>query len=232
MGWGDAWAGLSQQAFAATINSLEEREQRKYQDKRDQIARKAAEAQEKSRRAYEERMQSQRVVQTYTDPNTGQIIPVTEGQIRSGQAAVPQSVLQAQRAEAELASRIAAEDRALKSRRTEAQIRADEARAQASAASAGLSRARMENPEKFRMGRSDGGQRASPEVAAARGMYNTLVNKSGDSEKALAQVRALYGEDVVSQAFPGQAEQRNRAAQTVGRVVTGVEDLLNKYLNQ
>lgn len=232
MGWGDAWAGLSQQAFAATVDTLQQREQRKYQTQRDEIARKAEDAQRKQREAYERKMADQRVVQTFTDPSTGKIIPVTEGQIRSGKAAVPQSVLQAQRAEAEMANQVAAEDRALKSRRTEAQIRADEARAQASTASAGLSRARIENPERFRANRGEGVQRAAPEVAAARSMYNTLVNKDGDSEKALAEVRRLYGPAVIEQAFPGQAEQRAQAAQNVGRAVVGIEDLLNKYLNQ
>jgi hypothetical protein len=60
MGWGDAWAGLSQQAFAATINSLEDREQRKYQDKRDEMARKAEEKQRAQREQYEMRMLEKR----------------------------------------------------------------------------------------------------------------------------------------------------------------------------
>jgi hypothetical protein len=37
---------------------------------------------------------------------------------------------------------------------------------------------------------------------------------------------------VADAAFPAMAARRQGAAQTVGRVVTGVEDLLNKYLNQ
>jgi hypothetical protein len=37
---------------------------------------------------------------------------------------------------------------------------------------------------------------------------------------------------VADAAFPAMAARRQGAAQTVGRVVTGVEDLLNKYFNQ
>lgn len=238
MGWGDAWAGLSQQAMGFAIDSLRSKEQQKYQAERDEIARRAAEDQEKARRAWEEKMMDKQaklsrqqkdaeVAQTFIDPQTGAIVPITRGQISAGRATVPQFELERQRAEAAMA----AQGEALKTQKTQADIEAARARAEQARAGAGLSRARMENPERFR---SQGGnsQRVAPEVAAARGMYNTLVNKGGDTETAIAQIRDLYGEDVVAQAFPGQAERRNRAAQNVGRVVTGVEDLLNKYLNQ
>jgi hypothetical protein len=42
------------------MDTLQQREQRKYQEKRDQIARKAADSQERSRREYEERMLNKR----------------------------------------------------------------------------------------------------------------------------------------------------------------------------
>ena len=38
MGWGDAWAGLSQQAMGFAIDSLRSKEQQKYQSERDEIA--------------------------------------------------------------------------------------------------------------------------------------------------------------------------------------------------
>lgn len=55
MGWGDAWAGLSQQAFGATVDILQQKEQRKYQTERDEMARRAAEQQEEARRKWEEK---------------------------------------------------------------------------------------------------------------------------------------------------------------------------------
>lgn len=55
MGWGDAWAGLSQQAFGATVDILQQKEQRKYQTERDEMARRAAEQQEDARRKWEEK---------------------------------------------------------------------------------------------------------------------------------------------------------------------------------
>lgn len=61
MGWGDAWAGLSQQAFGATVDILQQKEQRKYQTERDEMARRAAEQQEKARRDWEEKMSKQKM---------------------------------------------------------------------------------------------------------------------------------------------------------------------------
>lgn len=60
MGWGDAWAGLSQQAFGFAIDSARGMQQDKMQRERDQIAMKAEEAQRKQREAYEERMLEKR----------------------------------------------------------------------------------------------------------------------------------------------------------------------------
>jgi hypothetical protein len=223
MGWGDAWAGLSQQSFGLAIDTLRGRQQQKFQAERDEIALKAAEAQEKSRRAYEEKKANSQIMQTYTDPMTGEIIPVTQGQVRSGQARVPQSVLQAQRAEAEMANQIAMEDRELKGRRTEAQITADQARAQSSLAQA--ERARRPSPLSQ--------TRADPNVSAVRSAYNTIANKGNKTqEQIMAELESLYGPDVVDQAFPGQGARREQAAQSVGRVVTGVDDLLDKYLKR
>lgn len=60
MGWGDAWAGLSQQSFGLAVDSLRGMQQNKYQKERDQIAMKAEEAREKARRQYEEKMLNKR----------------------------------------------------------------------------------------------------------------------------------------------------------------------------
>lgn len=61
MGWGDAWAGLSQQSFGLAVDSLRGMQQNKYQTQRDEAARIAEEKREKARRAYEERMQAQKM---------------------------------------------------------------------------------------------------------------------------------------------------------------------------
>ena len=55
-GWGDAWGGLSQQAFGFAIDSLRGKQQQKYQMEREAAAQKAAEAQEKARRDWEAKM--------------------------------------------------------------------------------------------------------------------------------------------------------------------------------
>lgn len=56
MGWGDAWAGLSQQAMGFAIDSLRSKEQQKYQTERDEIASKAQAQQEEARRNWEQKM--------------------------------------------------------------------------------------------------------------------------------------------------------------------------------
>ena len=61
MGWGDAWAGLSQQSFGLAVDSLRGMQQNKYQTQRDEAARIAEEKREKARRSYEERMQAQKM---------------------------------------------------------------------------------------------------------------------------------------------------------------------------
>lgn len=56
MGWGDAYAGLSQQAFGYAIDNLRGRQQQKYQTERDEIASKAQSQQEEARRNWEQKM--------------------------------------------------------------------------------------------------------------------------------------------------------------------------------
>jgi len=212
MGWGDAWAGLSQQSFNTSLNALSRMQDNKQQLKRDEIAEKARQAQEKQRREYEQKKADSQIMQTFTDPETGMITPVTAGQVRSGKAQVPQSVLQQQRAESEAMR----QEQQLKTRRTEAQITADEARAKASQASAGLSTARAQNPERFMRPQQERAVQTDPDVRAARSTYNTLANK-GDKkpEEIMAELERLYGPEVVDQAFPGQGARRQGAASNV-----------------
>jgi len=229
MGWGDAWAGLSQQSFNTALNSLSRMQDNKQQIKRDEIARKAEEEQRRLREQYEQKKADNQILQTFTDPETGLMTPITAGQVRSGKAKVPQSVLQQQRAQDEAL----AQEQQLKTRRTEAQIAADEARAQASQASAGLATARAQNPERFMRPNQERAPQADPSIRAVRSTYNTLANKGDKTQQQImAELESLYGTEAVDQAFPGQGARRQQAAQNVGRVVTGVDDLLDKYLKR
>lgn len=227
MGWGDAWAGLSQQSFGLAADSFRGMRANKQQLKRDEIARKAEEEQRKLREKYEQNKADSQILQTFTDPETGLMTPITAGQVRSGNAKVPQSVLQQQRAENEAL----AQEQQLKTRRTEAQIAADEARAQSSRASAGLATARAQSPERFMRPNQERAPQADPNIRAVRSAYNTAANKGDKTqEQIMADLESLYGSDVVDQAFPGQGERRKQAAQSLGRIVTGVDDLVKKYL--
>lgn len=197
MGWGDAWAGLSQQAMGFAIDSLRSKEQQKYQAERDEIARRAAEDQERERRRYEERMMDKQaklnkqvrdseVAQTFVDPQTGQVIPITRGQISSGRASIPQFELERQRASAAMS----AQDEALKTAKTQAQIEAERARAEQARASAGLSRARMENPERFRAESGAGQMNDRAVDSAIQAEMRALAKQNSDGTFAVpAQIR-------------------------------------------
>jgi hypothetical protein len=110
MSWGSPYAAMGQQLMSFGLGQLQQKEDRAYQSKRDEMAAAAAKDQEKARQDFQkellrlrQQMDDEQVAQTFTDPETGQIIPVTQGQIRSGLARVPQSELNRQRAEAERA---------------------------------------------------------------------------------------------------------------------------------
>ena len=197
MGWGDAWAGLSQQAFGYAIDNLRSRQQNKYQTQRDEAARVAAEQQERERRKYEERMMNKQaklnrqmkdseVAQTFIDPTTGQVVPLTRGQIASGKASVPQFELERQRAEAAMAS----QGEALRTQKTQADIDAARARAEQARAGAGLSRAKMENPERFRAESNSGQMNDRAVDSAIQAEMRALAKQNRDGTFAVpAQIR-------------------------------------------
>lgn len=204
MGWGDAWAGLSQQAFGATVDILQQKEQRKYQTERDEMARRAAEQQEDARRKWEEKMMDKQaklnrqqkdseVAQTFIDPQTGAVVPITRGQISSGRATVPQFELERQRSEAAMS----AQGEALRTQKTQAEIEAARARAEQARAGAGLSRARTENPERFRA-ESGAGQ----------------MNERAIDTAIQAEMRALARQNNDGN-FTVPAEIRNQAAEFI-----------------
>jgi hypothetical protein len=210
MGWGDAWAGLSQQAFAATINSLEEREQRKYQDKRDQIARKAADSQERSRREYEERMLNKRAA---LDAQARQ----EDFKMRKGLAMQEQS----------FRAQESAADRAIRERQLAQNEAYNQGQLGLQARGLGLREQEMEmmasRPQQTAQGIS---------TARISQVINSKAVKDKTTPEEQYEAARQIDPAVADAAFPALAARRQQAAQNVGRVVTGVEDLLNKYLNQ
>jgi hypothetical protein len=175
MGWGDAWAGLSQQAFAATINSLEEREQRKYQDKRDQIARKAADSQERSRREYEEKMFNKRAA---LDAQARQ----EDFKMRKGLAMQEQS----------FRAQESAADRALREQQMEQTAAYNQGMLGIQQQGLGLRQKEIEASTKAsKMGSAAGGVSANRVDTALMQEYS-LISEAGDSE-AKAAAAAIYG---------------------------------------
>lgn len=197
MGWGDAWAGLSQQAFGFAVDTLRSRQQNKFQTQREEAARKAAEQQEAARRAWEQKMMDKQanlnrqqkdseVAQTFIDPQTGAVVPITRGQISSGKATVPQFELERQRAEAA----IMAQGEALRTQKIQAEIDAARARAEQARAGAGLSRARTENPERFRAESSTGQMNDRAVDTAIQAEMRALAKQKSDGTFAVpAEIR-------------------------------------------
>lgn len=185
MGWGDAWAGLSQQAMGFAIDSLRSKEQQKYQAERDEIARRAAEDQERERRRYEERMQAQKM-------KFEKGIRAEDRAYRSQESELDRSL---RREENEA-------DRALRER----SIRLQEQYASRSAADASPAGGGLAQPQ---------GANQKDIDAARRMVETLMRQEKLSAAQAEERVAQMFSEEVAQRAFPGRANRIGQAAQTL-----------------
>jgi hypothetical protein len=188
------------------MDTLQQREQRKYQEKRDQIARKAADSQERSRREYEERMLNKRAA---LDAQARK----EEQQFRMGlsdKEFKQQSMREAAAAQREM------NDPYRKQMIAESQARIGQ----------------MNQPAMSGMG----GGLAQPSVTSAqisRLLSNPLVK---NAKSAQEQYEAAMSIDPVAAAaaFPGVAGQRQQAAGNLAQfqsLLDNATDRAKSYLN-
>lgn len=175
MGWGDAWAGLSQQAFGLAVDSLRGMQQNKYQKERDQIAMKAEEAREKARRQYEEKMFNKRAA---LDAQARQ----EDFKMRKGLAMQEQS----------FRAQESAADRALREQQMEQTAAYNQGMLGIQQQGLGLRQKEIEASTKAsKMGSAAGGVSANRMDTALMQEYS-LISEAGDSE-AKAAAAAIYG---------------------------------------
>lgn len=207
MGWGDAWAGLAQQSFNASLNALGNMQANKAQAKRDEIAMKAEQAQRKQREQYEKQMLERRA-------ELDRMGRQEDFKMRKGLAQQEQA-FRAQESAAERALR-------------ERQLSQNEAynQGQLGLQARGLSLREQE----MEMMQQQPAQGISTTRIAQ--VINSKAVKDKTTPEEQYEAARKIDPAVADAAFPAMAARRQGAAQNVGRMSTAVDDLLNKYLNQ
>lgn len=212
MSWGDPWV----QAFQGISRAAENYGAIKYSEQKEELAKKAREEAERLAKENE-------VVWKGFSPE-GDYMEMTRGQAMGG-GKLPAFELDRQKAEQ---ARLQAEAEA-KTREQEAKIgkygaetEAARARAAASQASAGLSKAQMENPERFR----SGGGLAKTDADRARSTVDSLSRSGKKPEDIMNTIVATYGVEVARQVLPGlmggvdNAKEMAPYAATVAKWIT------------
>lgn len=212
MSWGDPWV----QAFQGISRAAENYGAIKYSEQKEELAKKAREEAERLAKENE-------VVWKGFSPE-GDYMEMTRGQAMGG-GKLPAFELDRQKAEQ---ARLQAEAEA-KGQEQQAKIgkyvadaEAARARAAASQASAGLSRAQMENPERFR----SGGGLAKTDVDRARSTVDSLSRSGKKPEDIMNTIVATYGVEIARQVLPGlmggvdNAKEMAPYAATVAKWIT------------
>lgn len=212
MSWGDPWV----QAFQGISRVAENYGAIKYSEQREELAKKAREEAERLAKENE-------VVWKGFSPE-GDYMEMTRGQAMGG-GKLPAFELDRQKAEQ--ASMLSdAEGKRLEQEaklgKYKAESEAARARAAASQARAGLSKAQMENPERFR----SGGGLAKTDVDRARSTVDSLSRSGKKPEDIMNTIVATYGVEIARQVLPGlmggvdNAKEMAPYAATVAKWIT------------
>jgi hypothetical protein len=216
MGWGDAWAGLSQQAMGFAIDSLQSKEQQKYQAERDEIARKAAEQQEEARRNWEQKMLKTRAELDKSARKDEQMFRSTEAE-------------KAREFEMNDPFRQAAEDRAERAIRVQEQYASRSAGGGSSSGGGGTGLAQPRVPDSVL-------SQASKDFAAE---VERLMNPTDGSPKmtpeqaqgeAFAKLQSIYDRDILARIRPGLSNMQGQVNRTVGAMGRKAGDVM-QYFN-
>lgn len=212
MSWGDPWV----QAFQGISRAAENYGAIKYSEQKEELAKKAREEAERLAKENE-------VVWKGFSPE-GDYMEMTRGQAMGG-GKLPAFELDRQKAEQ---NRLRAEAEA-NAREQEAKLgkygaeaEAARARAAASQARAGLSKAQMENPERF----GSGGGLAKTDVDRARSTVDSLSRSGKKPEDIMNTIVATYGVEIARQVLPGlmggvdNAKEMAPYAATVAKWIT------------
>ena len=213
-GWRQAGAAVSDAFNMYAGMKMDEQRQTK-DDARRIAAERAQELKEERRRKLEEAARQSRVAQTYTNPETGEIVPVRQGEIESGLAKVPRFELDRIRAkeDEERNKAKAADDRA------ERAIRVQEQYASRATQGGGGGLAGSAPSSGFNQ----------KDVDSARQMLSTLMkNEDITAAQAEERVAQMYSEEVAQLAFPGRRNRIGQAAQTLNRGAQSIQGLSSR----
>lgn len=211
MGWGDAWAGLSQQAMGFAIDSLQSKEQQKYQAERDEIARKAAEQQEEARRNWEQKMLKARAELDKSARKDEQMFRSTEAE-------------KAREFEMNDPFRQAAEDRAERMTRVQEQYAARSASGGSSSGGGGTGLAQPRVPDSVL---SQANKDFTAEVEALVAAGRTPEQAQGE---AFAKLQSVYDREILTRIRPGLSNMQGQVNRTVGAMGRKAGDVM-QYFN-
>jgi uncharacterized Rmd1/YagE family protein len=204
MGWGDAWAGLSQQAMGFAIDSLRSKEQQKYQTERDEIASKAQAQQEEARRNWEQKMLKMRADVDKSARKDEQMFRSTEAE-------------KARKYDANDPFKLAAEDRAERMTRVQEQYASRSA-----GGGTGLAQPRV--PDSVL---SQANKDFTAEVEALVAAGRTPEQAQGE---AFAKLQSIYDRDILARIRPGLSNMQGQVSRTAGAMGRKAGDVM-QYFN-
>jgi uncharacterized Rmd1/YagE family protein len=210
MGWGDAYAGLSQQAFGFAIDTLRGRQQQKYQTERDEIASKAQAQQEEARRNWEQKMLKMRADVDKSARKDEQMFRSTEAE-------------KARKYDANDPFKLAAEDRAERMTKVQEQY-ASRSAGGGSSSGGGTGLAQPRVPDSvFSQANKDFTAEVEALVAAGR----TPEQAQGE---AFAKLQSIYDRDILARIRPGLSNMQGQVSRTVGAMGRKAGDVM-QYFN-